>query len=126
MVSKQRLRPASAIHGYRLRWGREKERERESVSGKKDNTERSKRLLHHPASQTLTPRYVLLLYHTTQMQLIMKYSHRLKHHLSFLQISKDSFSNCLFILRLCITKACILTKMQIKKYRHILCHKHIN
>lgn len=35
--------------------------ERESVSGKKDNTQTSKRLLHHPASQTLTPRYVLLL-----------------------------------------------------------------
>lgn len=59
MVSEQRLRTASAIHGSRLRWGRGGERE--SVSGKKDNTQTSKRLLHHPASQTLTPRYVLLL-----------------------------------------------------------------
>lgn len=59
MVSEQRLRTASAIHGSRLRWVRG--RERESVSSKKDNTQTSKRLLHHPASQTLTPRYVLLL-----------------------------------------------------------------
>lgn len=53
MASKQRLGPASAIHDSRLRWGRE--RERESMSSKKDNTQTKKRLLHHPASRHSHP-----------------------------------------------------------------------
>lgn len=40
MVSKQRLRPASAIHGYRLRWGREKERERERERQERQHREK--------------------------------------------------------------------------------------
>lgn len=65
MASKQRLGPASAIHDSRLGWGREREREREHEQQERQHTDEEE-AAPSPRIQTLTPRYVLLLYHTTQ------------------------------------------------------------